>query len=112
VHIWLAALERLYGEVERRTNVVGIFPNENAIIRQVGVILAEQNDERAVQRASYMRPETIAPLSGDPIVSLPAVADCQPVPSESVMTSHAPTPRQGTSSASIQEPSAASTGGN
>ena len=68
-------LERLNGEVKRRTDVVGIFPNEDAIIRLVGAILLEQNDEWAVQRARYMTLETIAPLSDNPIVSLPTVAD-------------------------------------
>ena len=37
-------------------------------------MLLEQNDEWAVQRARYMSLETIAPLSDNPIVSLPAVA--------------------------------------
>ena len=67
-------LERLNGEVKRRTEVVGIFPNEDAIKRLVGAILLEQNDEWAVQRSRFMTLESLAALSDDPIVSLPAVA--------------------------------------
>ena len=66
-------LERLNGEVKRRTEVVGIFPNDEAIIRLVGAILLEQNDEWAVQRARYMTLETMATLSDDAIVGLPAM---------------------------------------
>jgi transposase-like protein len=66
-------LERLNGEVKRRTDVVGIFPNEDAITRLVGALLLEQNDEWAIQRARYMTLETIAPVSDDPIVRLSAV---------------------------------------
>jgi putative transposase len=65
---------RVNSEVKRCTEVVGIFPNEAAIVRLVGAILLEQNDEWAVQRARYMTLETIAPLSDDPIPSLPAMA--------------------------------------
>ena len=66
-------IERLNGEIKRRTNVVGIFPNEAAITRLIGAILMEQNDEWAVQRSRYMTLETMAPLSDNPIVMLSAV---------------------------------------
>jgi putative transposase len=67
-------IERVNGEIKRRTEIVGIFPNEASITRLIGAILIEQNDEWAVQRARYMTLETIAQLGDDPIVSLPLPA--------------------------------------
>ena len=67
-------LERLNKELRRRSNVVGIFPNEAAITRLVDAILLEQNDEWAVQRARYITLESMAPVGDDPLVGLPDLA--------------------------------------
>ena len=72
----LPAIENaVNGEIKRRSEVVGIFPNEAAVTRLIGALLLEQNDEWAVQRARYMTLETIAPLSDDPIISMPVLAN-------------------------------------
>jgi putative transposase len=58
--------------VKRRTNVIGIFPNEQAIIRLVGAMMLEQNDEWSLQRR-YMQLEGLQSLSENQSARLSAV---------------------------------------
>lgn len=66
-------LERLNAEIKRRTRVVGIFPNDAAIVRLVGALLLEQNDEWQLQRR-YMQLEGLQSLSDNQLARLSAVA--------------------------------------
>ena len=66
-------LERVNKEIKRRADVIGIFPNTAAVIRLVGALMLEQNDEWSVSRR-YMTLETIGTLSDIPRISLPALA--------------------------------------
>jgi hypothetical protein len=94
-------LNRLDGEVERPTDVAGVFLDDEAIFRLAGAILLEQDDEWAVQRRRCMTLETIAAASdalpvGSPPMSIRPIRPCRKWPRSKASA----TPRDGTRSSS------------
>jgi putative transposase len=66
-------LERVNKEIKRRADVVGIFPNDAAIVRLIGALMLEQSDEWAVSRR-YFSLESLARLADSRSRQLPVVA--------------------------------------
>jgi putative transposase len=62
-------LERINGEIKRRTNVVGIFPNDASIVRLVTAVLVETHDEWAIAERRYLSEDSMANI-GQPTATI------------------------------------------
>jgi putative transposase len=69
-------LERVNGEIKRRADVVGIFPNDEAIVRLVGAVLIETHDEWQVIERRYFSEGSMAAIN--PAAGPPTTSEAQP----------------------------------
>ncbi len=72
-------LERLNGEIKRRTRVVGIFPNDAAVLRQISAVVVDTHDEWQVAERRYLFEESVVALAAidntepEPLLEAPLV---------------------------------------